>query len=140
MTRRRRNRTAQLRSERGQTIVEFALVGPILIVLLLAIAQGGIAFNHYLAVTDAARAGSREAIMARISSLSVATIQQTAKDAAGDLNASQVGVTVSDPTDPTLQTSGSSVTVTVTYPYSINLLGWVVSSGNLTSSMTDRLE
>jgi len=140
VTRRRRNRTAQLRSERGQTIVEFALVGPILIVLLLAIAQGGIAFNHYLAVTDAARAGSREAIMARISSLSVATIQQTAKDAAGDLNASQVGVTVSDPTDPTLQTSGSSVTVTVTYPYSINLLGWVVSSGNLTSSMTDRLE
>jgi Flp pilus assembly protein TadG len=136
----RRNRTTQLRSERGQTIVELALVAPLLIVLLLGIAQGGIAFNHYLAVTDAARAGSREAILARISSLSVATIQQTAKTAASDLNASQVGVTVSDPTDPTFQTSGSAVTVTVTYPYSINLLGWVVSSGNLKSSMTDRLE
>jgi Flp pilus assembly protein TadG len=140
VTHRRRNRISQLRSERGQSIVEFALIGPLLIVLLLGIAQGGIAFNHYLAVTDAARAGSREAIMARISNLSVATIQQTAKNAAADLNSSQVGVTVSDPTDPTLQTSGSSVTVTVTYPYSIDLMGWVVSSGNLSSSMTDRLE
>jgi len=140
VTRCRRNRTARLRSELGQTIVEFALIGPILIVLLLGIAQGGIAFNHYLAVTDAARAGSREAILARISNLSVATIQQTAKSAAGNLDSSQIGVTVSDPTDPTLQTSGSAVTVTVTYPYSIDLLGWVVSSGSLSSSMTDRLE
>ncbi len=140
MKRCRRNRTAELRSESGQTIVELALVAPLLIVLLLGIAQGGIAFNHYLAVTDAARAGSREAILARISNLSVATIQQTATNAASDLNSSQIGVTVSDPTDPTFQTSGSPVTVTVAYPYSINLLGWVVSSGSLKSSMTDRLE
>ena len=140
MKRCRRNRTVQLRSESGQSIVELALVVPLLIVLILGIAQGGIAFNHYLAVTDAARAGSREAILARISNLSVATIQQTATNAASDLNSSQIGVAVSDPTDPTFQTSGSPITVTVTYPYSINLLGWVVSSGSLKSSMTDRLE
>jgi Flp pilus assembly protein TadG len=140
MTHRRRNRTPHVRSERGQTIVEFALVAPLLIVLLLGIAQGGVAFNHYLAVTDAARAGSRQAIVARISGISVATIQQTARAAAADLNGAQVGVTVTDPTDPTFSTAGSAITVTVTYPYSINLLGWVVASGNLTSSMTDRLE
>ncbi len=135
-----RRRNAPLAVENGQTIVEFALVAPLLIVLILGILQGGIAFNHYLVVTDAARAASREAIVARVSGVSVATIQQTAKNAAGDLDQSKLNVTVSDPTDPTLTTAGSSVTVTVTYPFSINLLGWVVSSGNLTSSMTDRLE
>jgi Flp pilus assembly protein TadG len=133
-------RSHRIASEDGQTLVEFALVAPLLIVLLLGIVQGGVAFNHYLVVTDAARAGSREAIVARVSGVSVASIQQTALTAAGDLDAAQVGVTVSDPADPTLKAAGSAVTVTVTYPYSINLLGWVVSSGKLTSSMTDRLE
>jgi Flp pilus assembly protein TadG len=135
-----RRRNSQFASENGQTIVEFALVAPLLMVLILGILQGGIAFNHYLVVTDAARAASREAIVARVSGVSVATIQQAAKNASGDLDQSKLNVTVSDPTDPTLTTAGSSVTVTVTYPYSINLLGWVVSSGSLTSSMTDRLE
>ena len=127
-------------AEDGQTVVEFALVAPLLLVLILGILQGGIAFNHFLVVTDAARAGSRQAIVARVSNVSIAQIQQAALTASGDLDQSKVGVTVSDPADPTLQTAGSAVTVTVTYPYSINLLGWVVASGNLTSSMTDRLE
>jgi len=127
-------------AEDGQTVVEFALVAPLLLVLILGILQGGIAFNHFLVVTDAARAGSRQAIVARVSNVSIAQIQQAALTASGDLDQSKVGVTVSDPADPTLQTAGSTVTVTVTYPYSINLLGWVVASGNLTSSMTDRLE
>jgi Flp pilus assembly protein TadG len=133
-------RSHRIASEKGQTLVEFALVAPLLLVLLLGIFQGGVAFNHYLVVTDAARAGSRQAIIARISGISIASIQQTARNAATDLNSSKVSVSVTDPTDPTLQTAGSSVTVTVSYPYSINLLGWVVSTGSLTSSMTDRLE
>ena len=92
-----RRRNAPLAAENGQTIVEFALVAPLLIVLILGILQGGIAFNHYLVVTDAARAASREAIVARVSGVSVATIQQTAKNAAGDLDQSKLNVTVSDP-------------------------------------------
>ena len=137
MTRRRR---IGLRAEDGQAAVEFALVAPVLIALLLAIVQAGVAFNHYLAVTDAARAAAREAITARVAGITVANIQQAAQNAAADLNPAQLGVTVSDPTDPTFTTSGSTLTVTVTYPYSINVLGWAVSSGNLTSTMTDRLE
>ena len=35
---------------------------------------------------------------------------------------------------------GESVTVRATYPYTINLLGFVVSSGNLTSETTERVE
>jgi hypothetical protein len=35
---------------------------------------------------------------------------------------------------------GGDVTVTATYPYSINLLGFVVKSGRLTSQTTERVE
>jgi hypothetical protein len=36
--------------------------------------------------------------------------------------------------------AGSDVTVTATYPYSISLLGWVVASGNLSTTMKERVE
>lgn len=127
-------------AEDGQAAVEFALVAPVLIALLLAIVQAGVAFNHYLAVTDAARAASREAITARVAGVTVADIQQAAQTAAADLDPAQLGVAVADPTDPTFTQSGSTVTVTVTYPYSIKVLGWAVASGNLQSTMSDRLE
>ena len=35
---------------------------------------------------------------------------------------------------------GSDVNVTVTYPYSINILGWTVKAGDLTSTTKERLE
>jgi hypothetical protein len=35
---------------------------------------------------------------------------------------------------------GQDVVVTATYPYSINLLGFVIASGSLTSKTTERIE
>jgi len=136
MTRRRR---IGLRAENGQAAVEFALVAPVLIALLLAIVQAGVAFNHYLAVTDAARAAARQAIEARIAGVTVSQVQQAAQSAAGGIDLTG-RVTVADPADPTFTHAGSTLTVTVVYPYSINVLGWAVASGNLQSTMTDRLE
>lgn len=129
-----------IREERGQAAVEFAMVVPILLVLLLGIVQGGIVYTHYLTITDAARAGARRAIVARVAGLSSSDITTAVQNAAADLDKSQLGITVSDPTDPTFSKAGSDITVTVTYPYSINVLGWVVQSGNLTTTITDRLE
>jgi Flp pilus assembly protein TadG len=136
MTRRRR---IGFRAENGQAAVEFALVAPVLIALLLAIVQAGVAFNHYLAVTDAARAAARQAIEARIAGVTVSQVQQAAQSAAGGIDLTG-RVTVADPADPTFTHAGSTLTVTVVYPYSINVLGWAVASGNLQSTMTDRLE
>lgn len=130
-------RRIDIKSERGQTAVEFALVTPMLVVLLLAIIQVGIAFNSHVTVTDAARAGARQAVVARFSGASIADIEQAVRNAASDLDQSKLQVVVAD---PTWNVPGSDVTVTVTYPYQINLLGWVVASGNVTSTMTERLE
>ena len=46
-------------------MVEFTLIFPVLAILLFGVIQFGIAFNNYLAVTDAVRAGSRQAAVAR---------------------------------------------------------------------------
>ena len=54
------------RDERGQAMVEFALVLPILMALLLGIIQFGIVFNNYITLTDAARAGARKAAVSRL--------------------------------------------------------------------------
>jgi hypothetical protein len=35
---------------------------------------------------------------------------------------------------------GADVTVEASYPYDINLLGWVVASGSLKSATTERVE
>jgi hypothetical protein len=67
-------------------------------------------------------------------------VQQAAWDAAPDLNHTNLGVVTNDPDSPDFSQGGTQVVVTVTYPYSINLLGMVVASGNLTSQMTGRLE
>lgn len=137
MSNRRRN---SLRSENGQAAVEFALVVPVLLLLLLGIIQGGIVYHNYLTVTDAARAASRQAIEARVASVTKADVQQAAWDASPDLNHAAMNVDTIDPASPDFSQGGTQVIVTVTYPYSINLLGMVVASGNLTSQMTGRLE
>ena len=138
-TRRRPHHT--LRSERGQTAVEFALVAPLLLALLLGLVQGGIAFRSYIAVTDAARAAARQAVLLRVGNVSQADVQQAAVDAAGGLDASKLGVALSNPSDPQFMHAGSTVVVTVTYPYSIDVLGIAICNNcTLTSTMKDRLE
>jgi Flp pilus assembly protein TadG len=131
------------RDERGQTAVEFALVAPILVLLLLGIIQFGIAFQNYVTITDAARAGARKAIVARFAAGNFNDATQTVKDAASSLDQTVLNqpgmIAVSDPDG---MTAGSLVTVTVKYPYVINipLLGLKVSSGNLTAVAKERLE
>ena len=51
--------TIRRRSERGQSLVEFALVLMPLFVILLAIIQFGFIFNAYVTITNATREGAR---------------------------------------------------------------------------------
>jgi Flp pilus assembly protein TadG len=122
-------------NERGQTMTEFALVMPILLFLLLGIIQFGLVFNNYLTLTDAVRAGARKAAVSRRTSNPTQLTTTAVQNAATDLKASDLQVTVSS----TFQ-QGDDVTVTASYPYSISLLGMVVKSGRLHSSTTERVE
>lgn len=127
----RRSRTHE---EHGQTMVEFILVLPVLLVVLFGIIQFGITFKDYIALTDAVRTGARTAAVSRYSTDPVADTVARVKSAA-DLTPSKMNVAVTS-----TWVHGDDVVVTARYPYSISLLGIVVASGNLTSSTTERVE
>jgi Flp pilus assembly protein TadG len=131
--------TTRTNKDKGQALVEFAIILPILLLLLLGILQFGVVFNNYIQVTSAAREGARKAAVSRTLGTTGATsaARTAAKSASPGLHLSDSQITVT-PSNAFAQ--GSDVTVTVRYPYSINLLGRVVASGNLTSSTTTRVE
>lgn len=127
----------ELRSDDGQALVEMAMVLPILIAVVLGIAQFGVAYNNYVTLTDATRAGARKAAVSRFVGDAGASAVATVKSSATNLTASKLSVSV---TSTNWTVPGSDVTVTASYPYSINILGWTVKSGNLTSTQNERLE
>ena len=128
-------RKIELRSQHGQALTEFALALPILALLLFAVIQFGIAFNHYVTLTDATRAGARKAAVARQLANPVNACQSAIRTSASDLDQANLSASCAS----TWQ-MGADVTVNATYPYSISLLGLVVKSGRLSSTTTERVE
>lgn len=120
-------------------MVEFALVAPLLLLILFAIIQFGIVFMNSVALTDAVRIGARKAAVSRTAADPTAATQAAILGAANDLDKTTLSGRISVAT-PGGWTQGGSVTVSATYPYSINILGIVVASGDLHSATTERLE
>ena len=120
--------------ERGPAAVEFALVLPILLLLLLAFVQVGVIARDSLVLTQASRAGAREAAV------------QGTKDAVdAAVRAAAVGL---DPDRLSVVATwsgvrGAPVTVDVAYeaPVASLLAGWLLpSSVSLRASATMRQE
>jgi Flp pilus assembly protein TadG len=117
-------------------MVEFVLVLPILMLVLFGIIQFGITFSHYVALTDAVRAGARTAAVSRQSATRVNDVVAKVRASSENLVAAK-DVTV---TTPKGWVHGEDVVVKATVPYSIRLLGLVVASGSLSSTTTERVE
>ena len=125
-------------------MVEFAIILPVLLLILFAILQFGIVFNNYIQVTSAAREGARKASVSRSGNTcsAVQTLATTAAKAAAP-GLKQSSVTVTIPTSTCTSNAlvqGSDYAVKVAYPYSISLIGLVVASGTLSSTTTIRVE
>jgi Flp pilus assembly protein TadG len=132
-----------LKRQDGQAVVEFAVILPVLLLVLMSVYQFGQVFVNYMDVTGAGREGARKAAVSRtagsctvVDSLAVTA----AKGAASDLNQSSLNVTIARTCTNNSYAQGSDVTATATYPYTISILGLVVSSGTLSSSTTMRVE
>jgi Flp pilus assembly protein TadG len=123
--------------DEGQALVEFTLVLPVFVVLVLAIAQFGVAFHHYLVLTDAVRAGARVASVSATAPDPEGAATDAVLAAAGDLDKSVLASRVQ--VQSTWE-SGKDVTVTASYPYSLDILGIVVKSGDLTSTITEPVD
>lgn len=131
MTSRRRT----LRSQEGQAAVEFALVLPALLLVLLAILQFGILFKDYLALTDAVRAGARTGAVSRHAADPKAATEAAVVAAANDLGP-KLKATATSSWQP-----GSQVEVEGRYPYKVKLLNlFTVANGTLVSKTKERVE
>ncbi len=96
--------------EGGQSLVEFALVLPIFLLVLFAIVDFGMAFHAWITVTNSAREGARLGAVRAPAADIVQRVRDTA-DSLGD----DVVVTVTNAEgDP-----GESVVVDVSYGYSL---------------------
>ncbi len=116
-------------------MTEFALILPVLALLLFAIIQCGIVFHNYVTIADATRAGARKAAVSRDLPDPAAAATAAVRSSASGLDSGDLDVSVSSSFD-----RGADVTVTTSYPYSISLLGLVVKSGRITSKTTERVE
>jgi Flp pilus assembly protein TadG len=133
-------RILHARRESGQTLVEFAIVLPIILILLIGVVEFGIAWENDIEVTDAAREGARAAVIQRINGQAAMVTSGTsaARSSASDLDQSKLTVSVTSGDGSWNQ--GDPIISQVTYPYSISILGVVVASGTLSSSTTMEAE
>jgi len=124
-----------IKSEKGASAVEFALILPILIILVFGIVQFGIAYNNYIALTHAAREGARLAAVNMDEIEGIAWFENRIKESAPSVSIESITLSGQD------GNIGDSVVVTVTgevLNIEIPLVGsWPVQ---LTSTATLRIE
>jgi Flp pilus assembly protein TadG len=110
-----RSRSRPGKGERGQSLMEFALVMPVFLILVLSIVDFGWGLRAYITVTNSAREGAR---LGAVSAGCNAIKNKTVSTSAGLLTLSDVAVSVS-PQDlgDCKGNSGDQLTVTVNYDY-----------------------
>jgi Flp pilus assembly protein TadG len=103
----------RLRDDRGAAAVEFALVLPVLLLLVFGIIDAGRMLNMQLALTQAAREGVRVVALGG----TPADAQNRAIDAVFPVTGATAAVNTTCPVVPTATTPPAQLTVARTYNY-----------------------
>jgi len=125
---------ARIRDEHGAAAVEFALVLPILILLVFGIVQFSIMYNAQQGLHAAAREGARLGALPQTTQSDIVAHVEDALDGVGGIDVDDIDITITpDNTRPCdLQPSGTPVVVTVESPATLDIPLWGVSTGTLT--------
>ena len=150
----RRSARALMRAgEQGSAIVEFAMILPMLLLLTTGVLVFGVAMNNYMQLTNAVSQGARAlAVSAEITLDPCATAYTAITGAAPGLTPSKLtfsyvlnGTTYSGSTCSSTSvtsgaagnlSSGTTATVTVTYPLNLSVFGKAFSASNAVLSAT----
>jgi Flp pilus assembly protein TadG len=138
------------RADEGQGLVEFALVFPILVLVLLFLFDFGRAVFAYTTLDNAARAGIRVAIVDQSNASSCLPTTRTYKCAAAEQTAG-LGLAAGTISDATISGSGCTgssynigcdVTLQLTYSFSpiTPVVGSLVGPITVTTSATMKIE
>lgn len=130
----------RLRSESGASAVEFALLLPLLVMILFGIIEFGMALYRQSILTNASREGARLGIVQSIPAITTAQINVVI-----DNYLAPSGIPPGDVTRNIVAggITGSDVTVTLTLPYTFNVLPGLTSVAptiNLTAQTVMRHE
>jgi Flp pilus assembly protein TadG len=149
----RRAARRRLRREDGQSLVEFAIVLPVLLMIVTGIIQFGSLYNKYITLTDAARNGAQTLAIGRGlgNPCGPAVTQTTNSASAIGLTSAQVTTSFSSIQD-TCGTSpytgvnsgnevaGDQAIVTASQPATLNVFGVGFFSFNLSASASDAVQ
>ncbi len=115
--------------ERGAAVIEFAILLPLLILILFGTVEFGRGYNAKSTLTHASREG------VRVLALDSGDAAATARAAAPSLDGSQIGVSTAggSPCTP-----GQPVSVTLTYPFSYTIPLFGEGTITLTETATMR--
>jgi len=97
------------RNEKGQSLVEFALVVPLVILILMAIIEFGFMFNAYITISNASREGAR---LGALGSNDTAVVTRVV-DTSVALDPSKISVIIT----PANRSRGDMIRVQVNYNY-----------------------
>ncbi len=138
--------------DRGAELVEFALVLPVLLLILVAIMDFAFMFKNYEVITNAAREGARVGVLSNYTAADAVARANAYLDATGLTDIRRTAV-AAPPNPPLTVTVGgvtrtiTAVQVTVTYPHDFLLLapisrwfGSGLGSITLTGTATMRTE
>lgn len=112
----------RMRTQRGIAAIEFGLVMPIVLVILFAIFEFGMAFWRKQVLTSAVREGARKGIVATNPRKTEAEIQQVVFDYLDGVGYKDGARTVQATGTGAGAASGDPLTVTATYPTSFLIL------------------
>ncbi len=114
--------------QKGQSLLEFALLLPILLIMLMGLLDLGRAYYAIVALEDMAGEG---AAYASIHPMDIAGVQQRVSEAGGGLV--YVGPSMVTVTHPPSVLPGAPITVTISYPFVIltPFVQGMVSDGTL---------
>jgi Flp pilus assembly protein TadG len=144
------------RQRSGSAVIEFALLAPVLILLMLGTFQFGLVLINYLTLTNATQTAARQFAISRGSTTTAAAAAtSTLTGAAANLVPGNLTITFAvngaNCTDASTTTCssalsapanlGQAATVTATYPCSLMVYGHDYGpSCTLTSTITERIE
>jgi Flp pilus assembly protein TadG len=106
-----RTPSVRRRHRKGAAVVEFAVVAPLLFMLILGIIEFGRLMMVQEIVTNGAREAARQAVLPSATKTEVETVAQNY------FNANGISGYTLTTTDPATASGGSPITVTVSVPY-----------------------
>jgi Flp pilus assembly protein TadG len=130
------------RRERGTSVVEMAIVLPLLLMLVFAIGEFGLMYQQWQTLTNAAREGARTGVVFRGTGCAAGTVQTEIENAV-DTYMTNTGVSLGAITTTSTGIcagSGTTLQVTAQVPYSFGALpGLAGLQSSITLSATSTM-